>query len=223
MTLGTLSSDPQPKMASQRIPSCYPNRAAVLFATGPGLTPESVELIRPYHASGKVVAFGCNDSYRLVDYLDVHYACDGPWWKIHKDKVFQKLPPDCQVWTQDKKTAQDLSINLILGKHQNGLDLEQRDNIYFGSNSGYQLLNIAYHYGIRKFLLVGYNMGVVDHKTHFFGDHPQGLAKTSPYKKFIENYGTIQQEVKDMVINCTPNSALTCFNKLDLEEALKSL
>ena len=212
---------PVPK--GDTIPCIYPGEAAVLIATGPGLTEEVVETIRPFHEAGKVKVFGCNDAYKLVPFLDVHYACDGGWWNIHKEACFKALPDNCHVWTQDVRTKGNTHINLINGSHKTGLCLDNPAHIHFGSNSGYQQLNIAYHYGIRKFLLVGYNMQIVDQKSHFFGDHPMPLAQTSPYKRFVEQYGTIQDEVKEMVINCTENSALQCFKKGNLKEELEKL
>jgi len=205
------------------IPVKYPGGVAVLFATGPSLTQEVVDLIRPYHEAGKIVAFGCNDAYKLVDYLDVHYACDPEWWDTHVPDVLNKLPGQCHVWTQDSSAAEKYKLSFIPGFHKSGLYMLNRSHIHFGANSGFQQLNIAYHYGIRKFLLVGYNMGVVNKQRHFFGDHPGKMRKDSPYDLFISMYNTIQPEINTMIINCTPDSALTCFKRMDLKEALDSL
>jgi hypothetical protein len=205
------------------VPVKYPGQAAVMFATGPSLTKEVVDLIRPYHASGKVVAFGCNDAYKLVDYLDVHYACDPEWWDLHVKEVLRGLPPSCHVWTQDPGAAEKYKLSFIPGFHKPGFYVANRQHIHFGANSGYQQLNLAYHYGIRKFLLVGYNMKMVNNSRHFFGEHPGRMKKDSPYDLFIHNYKSIQPEIQPMIINCTDNSALNCFKKMDLKEALDSL
>lgn len=205
---------------SQKVPCMFPGETAVLMATGPSLTPEVIDTVRKY--KNKVKVFGCNDTYSVVDYLDVHYACDGAWWDKHPN-VLSTLPPDCHVWTQEVRTAQALGINYIKGSHNKGLCLDKPDHIHYGSNSGYQQLNLAYHYGIRRFLLVGYNMQPVDGKSHYFGDHPAGLANTSPYDKFLKAFATIPNNIKETIINCTPNSALTFFKYIPLEEALKAL
>lgn len=209
-------------MKSQTIPALFEGDTAVLFATGPSLTPEVIETVRPYWVTGKVRAFGCNDCYSVIDYLDVHYACDGAWWDKHPD-VLKTLPPDCHVWTQEKRVAEKLGINYIAGSHDKNLCTLRKNHIHFGSNSGFQQLNIAYHYGIEKFLLVGYNMQMVDGKRHYFGDHPQGLSQTSPYNRFVEYFNSISDKIKERIINCTPNSALTEFQYMDLKEALECL
>jgi ABC-type uncharacterized transport system substrate-binding protein len=55
---------------------------------------------------------------------------------------------------------------------------------------------------------------------HYFGDHPTGVNRSSTYDKFIKAYNTIQPEIKELIINCTPDSALTTFKYNDLEKEL---
>lgn len=200
------------------IPIRYPNKKFILCATGPGLTEKVIETIRPY--KDDYVIFGINDSYRVIDFLHEHYACDGKWWRQWGDD-FRQVCPELSSWTQDAQMAQQYKLQHSPGKHNKGFSLES-NLIHFGSNSGYQALNIAYLMGGCKFILVGYNMQAVDNKKHFFGDHPPGLNSNSPYPSFVKNFDTIQPEIKQLVINCTPNSALTCFEKADLAETLEN-
>ena len=192
----------------------YKNKKAILIATGPSLTEEVIETIRPY--KDDFVIFGCNDSYKVVDFLDFHYACDNKWWEFHYD-TFKEKYPHLQAWTQAKEYQDKLTI--IKGKPAKGLSLDS-SLIHWGSNSGYQLLNIAFLMGCSKFILVGYNMQAIKGKKHYFGEHPPGLSKNSPYNKFVAAFNTIQPEIKELIINCTPNSALKMFKQKDLREVL---
>jgi len=205
------------------VPCLYPNETAVLFATGPSLTPEIVEQVRPYHESGRVRAFGCNDSYLLVDYLDVHYACDDCWWDYNGITCLKGLPSNCHVWTQSEKSSIKFKINHIPGSHNSGLYIKDRNHIHFGSNSGFQLLNLAYHYGVRRFILLGYNMGPVNNKRHFFGNHPGNMNKDSPYETFRIEFNRIQKDIKSSIVNCTVNTSLTCFRQSDLLTELQQI
>lgn len=196
----------------------YKNKTFILCATGPSLTKEVVETIRPY--KDKFVIFGINDSYKIIDFLDEHYACDNKWWVTWGPDFRQKCP-DLSSWTQDKKSSKQFNLNWTAGKHEKAFSLDS-NLIHYGSNSGYQALNIAFLMGGKKFILVGYNMQKVGNKKHFFGDHPKPLNSNSPYASFAKNFDTIQPEIKQLVINCTPNSALTCFEKADLLETLEN-
>lgn len=194
----------------------FKNKPAILIATGPSLTEEVVETIRKY--KNDYVIFGCNDSYQLVDFLDIHYACDARWWSHHIEQI-NSLRPGLRSWTQHEETSIQYDLNLISGKYEKGLSLSS-DLIHYGSNSGYQLLNLALLFGCNKFILVGYNMRAVQGKSHFFGEHPQKIRSTSPYNKFVEAYRQIQSEFKPHIVNCTPDSALTMFRNNNLEDEL---
>jgi hypothetical protein len=201
------------------IPEKYPKEAAVLFATGPSLNKKDIELVKEYHEKGLVRAFGCNDSYRVVNYLDVLYACDGQWWDHHYDKVKEMCSAD--LWTQELRVKKKhKEINYIPGKFDKKLSLNP-NIIHFGANSGFQLLNVAYLMGIRKFILLGYNMGAGGGPAHFFGHHPKGVKKgPSPWPRFIQAFNSVQNDIAKNIINCTEPSALECYKKMKLEEAL---
>ena len=198
------------------IPVQYRNKTAILMATGPSLTQEQVEYVRD-HKEDQIV-FGCNDVYKICDFMDIHYACDTRWWK-HNGKTFREKFPKLESWTQCKTSSDEYNLNWTDGNHSAGLSLSP-ELIHFGSNSGYQLLNIAFLMGCNKFLLLGYNMQHFGGKSHFFGDHEGGMNNNSPYTTFVTKYGTIQDPIKKLIINCTENSALKVFKKSTLEEEL---
>lgn len=195
----------------------YRNKPAILIATGPSLNEEVVETIREY--KNDYIIFGCNDSYVLVDFLDVHYACDLRWWNHHYE-IVEELRPGLRKITQDEAAAEMYNLELIKGKYKPKLSVDST-HIHYGSNSGYQLLNLAFLMGCNKFILVGYNMQKVANKAHFFGDHPQPMKSNSPYTKFVSAFETIQKEIKPFIVNCTPNSALKNFRYNDLEDELR--
>jgi hypothetical protein len=199
-----------------KVPHKYRNKKFVLCATGPSLTPEVVETLRKYKDDH--VIFGINDSYRIIDFLDEHYACDERWWAAW-GKDFREKYPSLSAWAYGDNAA-EYGVKVIKGFHNSGLSLRQ-DKLHYGANSGYQALNIAFLMGGRKFILVGYNMGTLAGKNHFFGTHGHGMNNSSPYGLFVQNYNSIQEPIKSLVVNCTENSALKCFRIGNLEEELQ--
>ena len=217
------------------VPKDYEGKTAVCFASGPSLTKEVVEFIRPYHDAGKVVCFGLNDTYRIVPFLDEFYACDEHWWQFHLENPQEgrhvlESQPETRIWGNNTaiRTLQNhKQIHVVRGNGTRGFS-EDPKLIHWGSNSGSQLLNLAYLLGVSKMLLVGYNM-CVPHKMgpkghHFFGPHPKPMSQSAAYKGFVKQYHTIQGHIKKLIVNCTPDSALDCFQKGDLEtEILASM
>jgi len=196
----------------------FKNKKAILIASGPSLTEEVIDTLRPH--KDDFVIFGCNDVYKVVDYLDVHYACDTAWWNKWGEH-FKLTRPDLESWTQCQISSEKFKINYINGAYKNGLSIDS-NLIHYGSNSGFQQLNLAFLMGCSSFMLLGYNMQKVNSTTHFFGEHPSELKRNSPYNKFVQSFKTIQKPVKDIIINCTENSALDFFSYKDLNEYLKN-
>ena len=123
------------------------------------------------------------------------------------------------MWTVDKHAAKQYGINHVVGEHGQGL--ADKPPIRYGSNSGYQAVNLVYWFGATRILLIGYDMGCTGGKTHYFGDHPEGLQVRSPFGSFIQSFRTIDPKRYGIeIINCTPVSNLDCFPRMELTEAL---
>lgn len=193
----------------------YKGCQAIIAAPGPSLTEEVVDILR--ENKDRYAIFGVGDSYRLIDFFDEFYACDARWWEVHGEDV-KKALPNTRKWCYDLEGTKYGALK-IEGKHAHGFSVSP-SHIHFGSNSGYQMLNLAYLWGCAKILLVGYNMQKVGNKSHFFDDRHPSLSKASPYNIFTQKYDSIQPDIKAKVINCTPNSALKAFRKANLKEVI---
>lgn len=112
-------------------------------------------------------------------------------------------------------------MNLIGGKDGEGFSFDP-EVIHYGSNSGFQAVNLAILMGATRIVLVGFNMGSIDGKRHFFGDHPRGLRNTNTYNNFLRAFNRAAKLLPPhiQILNATPNSALTCFPRIDLHDAL---
>ena len=72
-------------------------------------------------------------------------------------------------------------------------------------------------------ILVGFDMRRVEGRSHFFGEHPAGLRRTlNGYERWPEKFERAAASLPDgiEIINCTPGSALTCFERGDLAAVL---
>lgn len=124
--------------------------------------------------------------------------------------------------TQDEGAARAFDLRWVKSEAKPGLSFEQ-GVIHTGANSGYQALNLAVLLGAKRIVLLGFDMRKVASQSHFFGDHPGKMNEKSPYDVFIRNFSTTLPCLTTLgveVINCTPESALTCFPQRKLEEIL---
>jgi len=188
----------------------------IVIASGPSLTREDVEYVK-----GKGIVIVINDNYKMAPWADYLYFCDPKWFEWHKDKK-DLANFKGKKYTQDAGIAKAYGINYIESKPAEGIS-ESPDVIHQGSNSGYQAINLAYHLGARKIILLGYDMQTTNGKSHWFGNHPDNII--SKYKSLVQHFESLAEHAKRLdleIINCTRKTALTCFPKMKLESALSS-
>lgn len=188
------------------VPRLFPGQTIVCLASGPSLTKADVEFVR-----GKAPVVCVSDTYRLAPWANVLHSCDAKWWNWHPQTVeFQGLK-----YTLNKRLNR-LDVERLKTTGHEGLELDPT-GVRTGRNSGYQALNIAVHLGASRVVLLGYDM----HGDHFFGSHPD--KSRPPFAIASALWPTIVQPLIDAgveVINATRNTALVCFRKMSLEEAL---
>jgi len=198
-----------------------------ILASGPSLSKKDVAVVRVAREQGLCKAIVVNDTFRLAPWADILYAADIMWWK-HPHNA------DAQTFQGEKHTIVSPALGAPLpdpiypGMRQwiNGGSVgfdNHKNHIRTCMNSGYQALHIAAHLGATRVLLLGFDMRPVNGKAHWFGDHPAGLNKTSPYEGFIRHISKSAHHYADKgirVVNCTPQSALQCFEFGTLEKEL---
>lgn len=207
---------------------------AIIAGTGPSLTAEVIDRVK---ASGLPV-FGCNNTYQIFD-LAAHLACNAEWWDHYWpiDERLREMRGRC--WTWHRPTADKYGINHIEGRWGDGLSTDRR-YIHYGHSSGYQLLGIAYHLGVREFLLVGYDLrypggysGVAKEPgagRHYFGEYPRqlqhwtkfGIGPGGSLLGLLDCYRTIDCAAMGIrIINCSPGSALDFFETAEIGDAIQ--
>lgn len=169
-------------------------------ATGPSLDPAKCR--------GFVIAV--NDAYRLLPDADILYACDARWWDYHnpqfKGQKWSSHNPSPRINDNKADAARKHGLHLVPGFDGEGFKLDF--GIHYGSNSGFQAVNLAIALGARRIRLVGFDM----HGRHFFGDHPKELGNPD-FPTFIAAFERAAELLPSHIeiVNCTPDSALTCF------------
>jgi hypothetical protein len=195
----------------------------ILIATGPSLTVEDVELARSSNLPILVV----NDAYRLVPDADLVYACDAEWWdRYHADVVVRT--GDAVLWTTNKDAADKYRLHHIPGNHHdapNGVLFDVSGHgITYGGNSGFQLINLAFVLGYRSLVLLGYDMGHASNEPkHFFGAHPAGLEKPSPYGEWMRTFhkaAPIMKAAGMRIVNASRKTRLECFERTTIDKVL---
>jgi hypothetical protein len=189
----------------------FPGETIVCIGGGPSLTKADVEACR-----GKTRVIAVNDAYRIAPFADVLYACDEKWWKWHQGvPSFTGLKYGMAIRPGKYPDVQRLTDTGVEGLEREPTGLRT------GRNGGYQAINLAVHLGAARILLLGYDMQRGATQTHWFGDHPE--IRNSPYASFAEAYNTLVKPLRELgigIVNCSRETALTCFPRLTIDQAL---
>ena len=182
---------------------------AFCIASGPSLTQEDVDFCK-----GKGAVYAVNDVYKIAPWSDVFYAADYSWWEVHNSNFLGRK------FTVSDKAAQEFGLSLIPGKSTIDWS-ESPDFIATGGNSGFQAMNLAAIHGAKKIILLGFDYGYKsDTPKHFFGEHPAKINRGSDYREWLDRINKASLKIKIPVLNCSKQSAITCFPKMSLEDAL---
>lgn len=188
---------------------------AFLLACGPSLHGFNASLLKGQH----VIAI--NDNYVLAPWAEILYFCDRRWWQSRRSSVLK-------TFTGKRIVTLDNQIDGILALHNTGkLGLETDPGaIRHGSNSGYQAINLAYHLGAKRIVLLGYDMHVQSNRLHSTGrPEPQTPAAFQQVlNKMRPNFDSLVAPLKAEgveVLNATPGSWLTAWPIVNLHSVLE--
>lgn len=186
----------------------------VIIAPGPSLTKEQTDAV--FNSGKFCIVIG--NAWRLAPYADILYHCDKQWWDYHKG-----VPGFCGDLKLSLEHTEFPDVQKIgMSAKMEGLDAAPY--VVTGSNSGFQALNLAYHFKPKKIILLGFDMKDRPDGTHNIdGDHPKEIRRGCSFDLFKRHFkiaSEILEEEGIKVYNCTTDSALDCFEKAELLSVL---
>ncbi len=200
----------------------YQGRTAILIASGPTLTPKQIGITHELVTSGRAIALGVNSAWMVAPWMAALYCADWKYIEIYKDEIPDEIPDKFTSWNGHKQPIPDRGQWKMLDvPSKPGLStLPYR--VHSGNNSGYQLVNLAYLLGITRMFLIGYTMQRVNGRAHWHEDHKGGLSNTTAFQPWAKLFKPLSIDLEAHGVecyNCTPESAIGCFERRDFESA----
>lgn len=204
------------------VQNIWEGQTAVIFASGPSLTKNQIDIVR----SKQCKTIAINRTIASAPWVDVHYFCD------YKFYNWMKFSPDYDDVRAAYSSFNGIAVTIaqqethakkLLRGHQFGLS-ENPEYLCTGGNSGYQAINLAFLLGAKTIILLGYDQQAVNGRCHHHKNHP-GPTSPTIYDSMIHSWQYLEKDIrgKAKVLNCTPNSRIDCFDKIDLIEALNGI
>lgn len=184
----------------------------VIIASGNSLVREDVDYLR-----GRARVLAVSDNYRIAPFAEWIYSSCKQWWDVHLREVLATTSAD--LWTRDPAAQEAYGLNLL--PHRVDSEGIEEDSCA-GNCSGEHAIHLAYHLGATKIVLLGFDMGATG-QGHWFGKHPKPLANGADFKTMRKSFPRLAADLRDRgveVLNATRETALDCFPRVTLAEAL---
>jgi hypothetical protein len=191
----------------------------VLIASGPSAKHSGIEALR-----GKVYVLAVKQGIEMAPWADAVYGCDHPWWEYRQGlpnfkglKMAWQGPHTLFAGVVPIRIPDPKSDHLLLG---------DVGVVGSGRNSGFQALNLAVQFGMRRGLLIGYD--ATDRSgVHYYGRNNWSMANNPTqdgFAKWQAAFHIAAVELKALGIevwNAGQYSAIKSFRKLSVLEAAR--
>lgn len=138
----------------------------------------------------------------MAPWADVLYAMDRVWWKEYGEEALSSFSGE--LWAP---------LTGIRGVRKASFD--------YGKNSGLGAISLAAHWGAQRIILIGYDCQKTDGNAHWHADHPNGLGNAGAVDKWPQQFADLAKRLSAEVVNASRVTALECFPRVSLSEALK--
>jgi len=162
-----------------------------------------------------------NKAFYSYPQADILYWTDGRFYNWYKDDIDNFKGKKYTITPTYPGIAQD--INVLKRGQKLGLEKE-RDTLSHGNNGGYAAINLAFHLGAKRIVLLGYDMGNNGTISHFHEGYPTHTTGDQIYKSqfipAIESLGPLLKNAGIEVYNASMVSKLGVFPKITFEKAI---
>lgn len=193
-------------------PRIWPNSTVYILGGGPGLLDNDLSSIHGQRC------IGVNNSTFLGDWVDVCWFGDLKWWGWHKERLksYTGLIITCN--TRMKKWSK---MKVLLRGKVAGIDTRP-SHVSWNRSSGASAINLAYHFGAKRIILLGFDMRRIDGKKNWHDDHKEKIH--DPFIRHLKSFSQIKKDAEHLgleIINATPGSAINQFPIMTLKDAMK--
>lgn len=162
---------------------------------------------------------GVNDAFKLGNWIDVCWFSDCRWYEWNKEalKGFTGAIASCVNCSCDHPRV--LQVQRLEGS---GI-ITTPSRVKWNKSSGASAINLAYHLGAKRVVLLGFDMKTQEGKHNWHENHKH-VPRTTIYQSlFLPPFEKIAQDAERLgleVVNATPGTELKVFPLVDLRDTL---
>jgi len=167
---------------------------------------------------------GVNNAYMLGSWVDCVFFGDCGWYLVHRLKLaeFPNLKVTCCNRFANKPIEKSEGIKYLAKDSNKRFGISNNPSkVSWNANSGAAAINLAIHFGVKRIILLGFDMNIVDGPAHWHKGH--GNKKPPPFARHLKGFPQIAEDAKVLgieILNANPSSSIDVFPKINVKEVL---
>ena len=188
----------------------------IILASGPSLKWDDIERVRVAHEAGGFTVIAVNRQVESAPWADILFATDPSWWAHYN-------PPDFAGKKYSiSPSAARCGAEVLPFVYLPGLGKDKLRT--WTKNSGGHAINLAYLLGAKEIILLGFDMKRgPNRELHNHADYPKHMSNAAGLDSWPPLFAPLARDLEAegaRVINCSRDTALTCFERQPLESVL---
>lgn len=152
-----------------------------------------------------------NTTFKLCPWADVLFSFDKKWWEQYHEEV-KAVFKGRMISASQTAVKYGVESTFVVPWFTS-----------FG-NSGACAISLAMSGNAQKIVMLGFDCQKTGGKVHWHGDHPKNMSNALSIKRWPKLFELVAKRAtaaKIPVVNASRVTALTCFPRVDLAEALQ--
>jgi len=191
--------------------TCY------VIGGGPSIKDTDLSVLKHQH----VIAV--NNAYQLTPWADFMFFMDREWIHYHAEQLRKFHGVIVTILVEYHKYSKGLrGIKQLKRGPRDGFSIDNR-KVNHGGNSGFCAINLANLLGAGRIILVGFDMRVVNGQHNYHSGHTREIADDIYENEYVKPFSTLIKPAEEKgieILNATPNSALKCFEFIEIGDTL---
>lgn len=164
---------------------------------------------------------GINGAFKLGEWIDICYFGDRNWYFDNKKELdtFKGTVVGCAEFLQVEGWQKENVRFVKKSTLPYGIETE-KGHVRWNYNSGLSAINLAYHLGCKRVILLGFDMALNSEGKGHWHNQYNGVTNM-PFARHLVGVDTIAEDAKRLgleIINASQTSVMTQFPKINVKD-----
>ena len=169
-----------------------------------------------------------NMAFRLGTWVDLVWFGDSGFYRKNRKELLEFPKPKIGCSARIQNYVEQDNLKWVPKDKRKAYGITTRKNhISWNANSGSSAINLAYHLGCRRIILLGFDMNRIGTQQHWHSEYRASNRpledRKLPFSRHSKGFGDIAKDAKRLgveILNVSPISEIKELQKVKLEDVL---